>query len=226
MSEEDVNRVIGEIQYIPVNLPDWTSVSTGSVPRLLRRLNHMFLPVGFDARWTAARVRSLPFFGETILVELTMLAAQPAYNKYALMGPRSHYVVDWTVEPIYKANEDGPLLLTAGNVAAYLQYFSEFVFTADGQRFPIESPDDLPYAPQVTQPQKDEIREKLLEAGFKPPELTGVYEDGSFRVEVFDLSLYGIYRSVVFITPTGNVDWIVTDLVLSDLPVQRRDLLV
>ncbi len=227
MADQEAGEIIEEVQYIPVGLPAWIAVPEGGVARFLGHVNHMFRPVGFDKRWTRARVRRLPFYERTMLVELTNQTGAVDYSKYILVGPRSYYVIDWTVEAIYKANEHGGLHLQEGTAVAYVEFFSEYVFTADGQRFPLTHRDELPFQPHVEEAEKEAIWGRLVEAGFHPPELTGVYRgDGSFRVELFDLSKTDISRSTIFVTKTGEIDWIVTALVLADLPVFRRDVLV
>lgn len=219
---EDLNRVIGEIQYTPVELPDWVSLPQEKLRNVLKKVNEYIEPVPFDPPpATIGRVRELPFYDEYYMLELTNLVSVPAYNKYAILKPGDINIVDWTVEPIYSVNEKAPLKLTPGNVVAYLQYFSEYVFTADGQRFIINHPDELPWAPGVSEGQRARVVDLV-----KPAELTGVYEDGSFRVEATDLALYDLYKSVIFVTPQGMVDWIVVDKLAENLEIQRRDLLV
>ena len=219
---EDINKVIGEIQYIPVEMPEWVSLPQEKLSNVLRKVNEYIEPVPFDPPpATVGRVRELPFYDDYYLLELTNLVSVPAYNKYAIMKPGDINIVDWTVEPIYSVNEKAPLKLTPGNVVSYLQFFSEYVFTADGQRFIINSPDDLPWVPSASEGQKARVVNHI-----RPAELTGVYEDGSFRVEVTDLALYDLHKSVIFVTPQGMVDWIVVDKVVEGLEIQRRDLLV
>ena len=219
---EDINQVIGEIEYTPEPLPDWVNLPTEKLRAVLKKVNEYIEPVPFDPPpATLGRVRALPFYDEYYLLELTNLASVPAYNKYAILKPGDIHIIDWTVEPIYAVNEIAPLKLTPANVGAYLEFFAEYVFTADGQRFIINHPDELPWAPGTP----DTIRAKAIDM-VRPAELTGVYEDGSFRVEVTDLALYDLYKSTVFVSPTGMVDWIVMDKLAENLEIQRRDLLV
>lgn len=219
---EDLNRVIGEIQFTPVELPEWVSLPQEKLRAVLKKVNEYIEPVPFDPPpGTIGRVRTLPFYDEYYLLELTNLASVPAYNKYAIIKPGDINIIDWTVEPIYSVNEKAPLVLNPSNVVAYLQFFSEYVFTADGQRFIINHPDELPWAPGVSDAQRARVIDLI-----KPAELTGVYEDGSFRVEATDLALYDLYKSVIFVTPSGMVDWIVVDKLAENLEIQRRDLLV
>lgn len=219
---EDLNRVIGEIQYTPVELPDWISLPQEKLRNVLKKVNEYIEPVPFDPPpATIGRVRTLPFYNDYYLLELTNLASVPAYNKYAIIKPGDINIVDWTVEPIYSVNEKAPLQLNPSNVVAYLQFFSEYVFTADGQRFIINHPDELPWAPGIPDTHRAKVYDLIRSA-----ELTGVYEDGSFRVEVTDLALYNLYKSVIFVTPSGMVDWIVVDKLAENLEIQRRDLLV
>lgn len=219
---EDLNRVIGEIQYTPVELPEWVSLPQEKLRAVLKKVNEYIEPVPFDPPpGTIGRVRTLPFYEDYYLLELTNLASVPAYNKYAIIKPGDINIIDWTVEPIYSVNEKAPLALNPSNVVAYLQFFSEYVFTADGQRFIINHPDELPWAPGVSDAQRAKVIDLI-----KPAELTGVYEDGSFRVEATDLALYDLYKSVIFVTPSGMVDWIVVDKLAENLEIQRRDLLV
>ncbi|HCM83896.1 MAG TPA: hypothetical protein DIS76_04955, partial [Rhodospirillaceae bacterium] len=189
---------------------------------VLKKVNEYIEPVPFDPPpATIGRIRTLPFYDEYYLLELTNLASVPAYNKYAILKSGDINIIDWTVEPIYSVNEKAPLTLNPSNVVAYLQFFSEYVFTADGQRFIINHPDELPWAPGISDAQRAKVIDLI-----KPAELTGVYEDGSFRVEATDLALYDLYNCVIFVTPSGMVDWIVVDKLAENLEIQRRDLLV
>ncbi len=217
----DDEASLGEIRYTPVALPDWVTLPPEKVKNLLKKVNEYIEPVPFEPPpATIGRVRQLPFYNDYYLLELTNLNTIPAYSKYALVKPGDIYVIDWTVNPIYDVNAKA-LQLDASNVVAYLEFFSEYVFTADGQRFIINSADDLPWLPNASDSQKDEAQSII-----QPAQLTAAYEDGSFRVDVTDIALYDLYKSVVFVSPNGAVDWIIQDKLLENLEIQRRDLLV
>ncbi len=219
---QEAPHKIGEIRYTPVTLPEWVTLPPEKVKTLLKKVNEYIEPVPFEPPpATIGRVRQLPFYDDFYLLELTNLNTIPAYSKYALIKPGDIYVIDWTVNPIYDVNAKAPLNLNASNVVAYLEFFSEYVFTADGQRFIVNSVEDMPWIPNASGLQKSKAEDAI-----QPAMLTAAYEDGSFRVDVTDLALYDLYRSAVFVSPNGAVDWIVQEKLMENLEIQRRDLLV
>lgn len=216
------NQPIGEISYVPVALPEWVELPAERLRGVLKKVNEYIEPVRFDPPpATTGKVRQLPFYKDFYAIELTNLAATPPYSKYALVRPGDVYVIDWTVEPLYEVNRVAPLNLEAGYVVAYLNFFTDFVFTAEGQRFIIENVNDLPWAPDATDIDKARVIEHI-----EPARLSAAYEDGGFRVEVVDLALYDLYRSTVYVTADGKVDWLIQGKLVENLPIVRRDLLV
>lgn len=215
--------MIGEITYTPVDLPEWHPLPTSGIDRVLRHVNHLMRPNPFESSpSTIARYRRLPFYADVGLIELTNLVSVPSFSKYVIYSRKAIRVVDWTVEPIYRANTEEPILLDASNVVSYLKFFSEYVFTANGQRYIIDDILDLPF---INGYDHNGLPANLTTC-IRKAQLTGVYQDGSLRVECTDLAGYNLYNSVIFVTPGGTVDWIVTDLLAEELPIIRRDTLV
>ena len=204
------------------DLPEWIDLPPEKVKQVLKHVNEYMDPIPFDPPpSTLGRVRMLPFYNDYYLLELVNLVTVPAYAKYAICKPGDVNVMDWTVDPIYDVNQKAPINITADNVIPYIKFFSDYVFTSDGQRKIIEMLDDIPWLETAKPYQKVRAQSFL-----QPARVTHEYDDGGYRVEVTDMALYNLYKSVIFVHSNGTIDWLIQDTLVEDMEIFRDNMLV
>lgn len=198
----------------------WEKLGADEAAAVLAAVNPFIDPVPFNSKTTTVRRQPLRFYDQYSFYELTDLSAIPSVRKYALAslkgGQQKNDVrmITWTNQPIYEANEKGPIRIDDGNVADYVRFFFNYVRGRHGRFVIVETVDDIRW--QVEPPLQGR---KVMQDMLFPVTVTGRDEDGAWQLKACMIFKDSLFSTKIHVRPDGLVALSDEELKIEGMPV-------
>ena len=160
--------------------------------------------------------RTLPFYKQVALVRLRDTGWDPQHlNIYYLTNKGELTRLDGTSPPIHMMNAEAPIKVTEDNVLDYLRFFCFFVRGEEGP-FLISETMDTYGLPQNL----DETTRKAIAGVLRPATYEGKNDDGYFMCDAIVYYSNALFLSNFAIQPSGMIEMLEDDPLLTDLPTR------
>lgn len=193
---------------------DWQKLDQTAALKILEKVNPHIEPVPMSLENTSVRMRRLPFYKTATFYEMTDLSVVPGARKYALVGENAVYVVNWTNETIYSANEAEGLDLTDQSITEYVKFFFSYVRGRHGRFVIIENFDEIKWQNEPPPQGRKVIQEMLY-----PVSKLSQDPDGTYNLEAFMLFKDSLFRTLVHVDAQGTVSMSDEELKIEGMPV-------
>lgn len=161
---------------------------------------------------TEVKCQPLSFMRDFMLYRLTNLSAMPAFSMDFLSNGDVFYYLSGAAEPIYRANERGPITLREDNIMNYLDFFFTHVKSDDGDIYVVRDPAHLPFMTSLPLQQREELESHHNQASVKFDALRDCYEVCT--------TLYyagGLMRACIEVSASGEIEFKDLSLLLSNM---------
>jgi hypothetical protein len=192
----------------------WDDYDAELVSRLVAEINTQMKDVQFDDTYTTVRTQSVPFYAEHEFIELIDNTKSPALVRRAIYKPGDFYILNWTNQPIYAANEKAPIIVNEDNAATYVNFFFHFVKGRHGRFVLIDSPKEINWS--AAPPEKGL---QALENMIKPLSVTDIEDDGTINLLSYMVFKDSLFRAKVQVKRDGMVSLTDEALVVEGMPI-------
>lgn len=159
--------------------------------------------------------RQLPFYKAVALVRLRDPNWDPAnLGVYYLTNKGELTRLDGTSPPIHMMNAEAPIKVTEENVLEYLRFFCFFVRGEEGPFLISETMESYGL------PNMDEGTQKAVEGVMRPASYEGKNADGHFLCDAIVFYSNALFLSNFAIQPSGMIEMMEDDPLVTDLPVR------
>jgi len=155
-------------------------------------------PATYPSGKTVVQVAELPFFEDVKLYALTDTTLPEPNTRYVFHKDGLTVPHDWTNEPIYKLNEELPLLLTEETIVPYVRFFFHFVRGQMGRFIFVESLDEISWLPEASEDEKVAAEAELMPVSYR-----GVAPDGMHTLVATVVFRNALFRTNVKVAPQG-----------------------
>ena len=189
----------------------WTRLNREQAGAVLEQLSTRKDAVVFSKDYTEVSWRELSFYKRYRLCRLVNYATMPTFSMTYLSNDEEFISLDGTANPIYTANEQDPIRLSATNIISYLEFFFSNVQGSEGDVFLIRDPRKMPMMNTLNPAQQESII-----SSFKPLSVT-TDNSGNFKVSG---TLYyggGLTATTVAVAPDGKISFQEQSLLLSGI---------
>ena len=193
----------------------WNAVGDGEKQGFFDKVGmidgkHNPSPATTEVHW-----RTLPFYKKIALVRLRDPNWDPEHLCiYYLTNKGELTRLDGTSPPIHMVNAEAPIHVNEDNVLDYLRFFCYFVRGEEGPFLICETMDTYGL------PQADQSTMKAIEGVLRPATYEGKNEDGHFMCDAIVYYSNALFLSNFAIQPTGMIEMLEDDPLLTDLPVR------
>jgi hypothetical protein len=190
----------------------WQRLDKPAALTVLSTVSAEIDPGLFPAIATEVKCQPLSFCRDFMLYRLTNLSALPAFTMDFLSNGEVFYYLSGAAEPIYRANERGPLTLREDNVMAYLDFFFTHVKSEDGDIYVVRDPAHLPFMSSLPLQQREELNAHHNQATVRYDALKDSYDVCT--------TLYyagGLMRACLEVSSSGEIDFKDLSLLLSNM---------
>ena len=172
---------------------------------------HQPSPETTDVHW-----RQLPFYKQVALVRLRDPNWDPHnLGIYYLTNKGELTRLDGTSPPIHMINAEAPIKVTEDNVLDYLRFFCFFVRGEEGPFLISETMDSFGM-PQTM----DDTSRKAIEGVLRPASYEGKNAEGHFLCDAIVFYSNALFLSNFAIQPSGMIEMMEDDPLVTDLPVR------
>jgi hypothetical protein len=169
-----------------------------------------------SANTTEVHWRQLPFYRQVALVRLRDPNWDPEHLCiYYLTNKGELTRLDGTSPPIHMMNAEAPIKVTEENVLDYLRFFCFFVRGEEGP-FLISETMETYGLPEGL----DDTTKKAIEGVLRPASYEGKNPDGHFLCDAIVYYSNALFLSNFAIQPSGMIEMMEDDPLLTDLPVR------
>jgi hypothetical protein len=192
----------------------WDDYDAEQAPRLVAEINSQMKDVKFDDTYTTVRQQSLPFYAEHELIELTDATKTPALVRRVIYQPGNFFILNWTNQPIYLANEKAPIIINDDNVVAYVNFFFHFVKGRHGRFVLIDGPEEIKWSAAPPEKGLQALRNMI-----KPLTVTDTEDDGTINLLSYMVFKDSLFRAKVQVKRDGMVSLTDEALVVEGMPI-------
>ncbi len=192
----------------------WEDYDAEQTPRLVAEINTQMKDVKFDDTYTTVRTQSLPFYAEHDFIELTDTTKTPALVRRVIYKPGDFYILNWTNQPIYTANEKAPIIVTEENSPTYVNFFFHFVKGRHGRFVLIDGPEQINWSEAPPEKGLQALRNMI-----KPLAVTDIEEDGTINLLSYMVFKDSLFRAKVVVKRDGMVSLTDEALVVEGMPI-------
>ena len=192
----------------------WDDYDAEQTPRLVAEINTQMKDVTFDDMYTTVRRQSLPFYAEHDFIELVDTTKTPTLVRRVLYKPGDFYILNWTNQPIYTANEKAPIIVNEDNAVTYVNFFFHFVKGRHGRFVLIDGPDEINWSEAPPEKGLAALRNMI-----KPLAVTDIAEDGTINLLSYMVFKDSLFRAKVEVKRDGMVSLSDEALVVEGMPI-------
>jgi hypothetical protein len=165
---------------------------------------------------TEVHWRQLPFYKQVALVRLRDTNWDPSHlGIYYLTNKGELTRLDGTSPPIHMMNSEAPIKVTEENVLDYLRFFCFFVRGEEGPFLISETMDSYGLPKNM-----DAATLKAVEGVLRPATYEGKNADGHFLCDAIVFYSNALFLSNFAIQPSGMIEMMEDDPLVTDLPVR------
>lgn len=192
----------------------WDEYDAEQVPRLVAEINTQMKDVQFDDSNTTVRSQSVPFYAEHDFLELTDATKTPALVRRVIYKPGDFYILNWTNQPIYSANEKAPIIVNEENAATYVNFFFHFVKGRHGRFVLIDGPEQINWSEAPPEKGLTALRNMI-----KPLAVTDTEDNGTINLLSYMVFKDSLFRAKVQVKRDGMVSLTDEALVVEGMPI-------
>ena len=192
----------------------WDDYDAEQTPRLVAEINTQMKDVKFDDTYTTVKSQSVPFYAEHDLIELTDSTKSPALVRRAIYKPGDFYILNWTNQPIYTANEKAPIIVNEDNAMIYVNFFFHFVKGRHGRFVLIDGPEEINWSEAPPEKGLQALRNMI-----KPLAVTDTEDDGTINLLSYMVFKDSLFRAKVQLKRDGMVSLTDEALVVEGMPI-------
>lgn len=160
--------------------------------------------------------RQLPFYKQVALVRLRDVNWDPSgLNIYYLTYKGELTRLDGTSPPIHMINAEAPIKITDENVLDYLRFFCFFVRGEEGPFLISETMDTYGMPDNM-----DAATRKAIEGVLRPSSYEGKNAEGHYLCDAIVFYSNALFLSNFAIQPSGMIEMMEDDPLVTDLPVR------
>lgn len=160
--------------------------------------------------------RQLPFYKSVALVRLRDTNWDPAnLGVYYLTNKGELTRLDGTSPPIHMMNAEAPIKVTEDNVLEYLRFFCFFVRGEEGPFLISETMESYGLPENM-----DDGTRKAIEGVLRPASYEGKNADGHYLCDAIVFYSNALFLSNFAIQPSGMIEMMEDDPLVTDLPVR------
>jgi len=192
----------------------FTKLELEETATLLDIYNPLFDGSNFDALETTIMAQGMSFYEGLRYLDIADYSCVPPIRRYAIDGPDTHIVLDWTNVPIYQLNNEAPITLNEETVTDYVRFFFNHVRGKNGRFLITESVDDIRWRddpPPVARKPIGEMLLPLIIADQKP--------DGGFFITATVMFKDSLFQCDIDIDAQGQITLDNEKLLVEDMPV-------
>ena len=192
----------------------WDDYDAEQTPRLVAEINTQMRDVKFDDTYTTVKRQSVPFYAEHDFIEVTDTTKTPALVRRAIYKPGDFYILNWTNQPIYTANEKAPIIVTEDNAATYVNFFFNYVKGRHGRFVLIDGPEQINWSEAPPEKGLQALRNMI-----KPLAVTDIDDDGTINLLSYMVFKDSLFRAKVVVKRDGMVSLTDEALVVEGMPI-------
>lgn len=160
--------------------------------------------------------RTLPFYKKVALVRLRDTGWDPAnLEVYYLTHQGELTRLDGSSPPIHQTNAEAPIHLSEDNILDYLRFFCFFVRGDEGP-FLVSETIENPAMPR----DMDASTRKAIEGVLRPATYEGKNSEGHYLCDAIVFYSNALFLANFAIQPSGMIEMLEDDPLLTDLPVR------
>ena len=160
--------------------------------------------------------RQLPFYKQVVLVRLRDPNWDPSHLCIYYLANKGELTrLDGTSPPIHMMNAEAPIKVTEGNVLDYLRFFCFFVRGEEGPFLISETMDSYGLPDNL-----DDTTKKAIEGVLRPASYEGKNDDGHLLCDAIVYYSNALFLSNFAVQPSGMIEMMEDDPLLTDLPVK------
>lgn len=192
----------------------YTKLDLADVATILDQINPEIDGAEFDPVETTIMAVDIPFYPDYRFLEIANHTVSPAMERFVVYSSKDFTVLDFSNEPIYKLNQDIPILLNDDTIIEYVRFFFTYVRGRHGRFLISENVDDIQWKEEPPPAARKAIGKMLevLQIGEKPKE-------GGYKLEATMMFKDSLFKSDVNVTPDGSVSLTNEELLIEDMPV-------
>lgn len=184
------------------------------VASILDTYNPLFEGSAFDPIETTIMAQDMPFYPGARYFDIADYSCVPPIHRFVVDGKDKHIVLDWTNEPIYQLNSEGPIVLNEDTVTDYVRFFFNHVRGKNGRFLITESVDDVRWRDDPPPAARKTIGEMLIPLIAEPAS-----HDGSFFMPVTVMFKDSLFQCDVDVKADGVITLDNEKLLVEDMPV-------
>jgi len=168
----------------------------------------------FDPLETTILAIEVPFYTDWRFLDISDHATNPPLQRFVFQKDDEYVFLDWTYKPIYQLNQDVPIKVDETNVLDYLRFFFSHVKSRHGRFTICESLESVSWKEEPPA----EARKTFADI-IKPMVIVEKGKDGTFKIEARMLLKDALFKTDVFVDPSGRVSMDNQEILVEDMPV-------
>ena len=189
----------------------WDDVDEEDVPRYLAGINEEMPDGGFDPTETEIKRHDLPFYADLDL----LLVKDGALEKKVLYSEDKVYILNWTNQPIYTANEEAPIVVNEDMAALYSKFFFDHVRGRHGRFLIIEDADEINWSEEPPEDGKKAINDMIA-----PVEIFET-EDDKISMSSYMIFKDSLFKANIHVEKDGMVSLSDEALIVEGMPINE-----
>ncbi|WP_243311175.1 hypothetical protein [Fundidesulfovibrio agrisoli] len=193
----DTTHSPDQIQFSTDNSPlRFHPLNGESAQTIIDAVSPLIALAEFSSGKTVVQAAELPFYEGVKFYALSDNTLPPPNTRYAFHKDGLTVLHDWTNEPIYKLNEELPLILTEQTMIPYVRFFFHYVRGQLGRFIIVENLDEVPWLPEATDDEKAAVEAELMPVSYR-----GIAPDGMHTLVATVVFKNALFRTNVKIAP-------------------------
>jgi len=192
----------------------FTKLEPDEVASLIDIYNPLFEGSIFDPLETTIMAQNLSFYPGFRYLDIGDYTCVPSMHRYCIDGPDTHVVLDWSNEPIYRLNQEAPIVLNEETVCEYVRFFFKHVRGKNGRFLVVENVDDIRWRDTPPPAARKTIGEMII-----PVQIYEMRDDGTFDLKISVMFKDSLFECDAEVKPDGLITLSNEKLLVEDMPV-------
>ena len=181
---------------------------------VLEKINPLIDLAPFSTNKTQALRQNLSFYPGYFYIELTDIHQKPARKIGFIQKDSNVTLLDWSNAPLYKLNQEAPIILHRDTILSYIRFFFTVVRGQEGSFVIVDSAEHVPWQDNPSPSARRAIGKMI-----KPLSLLQIDVKGDFICEASLVFKQSLFESKIIVSKDGEIKMSDQDLVIEDIPV-------
>ncbi len=195
---------------------DWEDIDAEDVPRLLADINQHIDGDTFDPNVTTIEKHALPFYADYELLRVIDPEADPVLEKLLIYKEGEAFILNWTNQPIYTANEKAPIHLDEDIAPLYAKFFFDHVRGRHGRFLIIDNADEINWSEEPPEEAKKAIDEMIT-----PVTHIETKESGTMSYSSYMIFKDSLFKANIHVEKDGMVSLSDEALIVEGMPINQ-----